>query len=84
MKYATFRYDTADVENGLKFPMCSRCCFIEIIPSLEMKISNNPLSLARSQLTVYAFGRTIFIRISCIKPVSTFSFVNCIQISHIK
>ena len=44
--------------------MCSRCCFKEIIPSLEVKISNNPSSLACSQFTIYAFGRTTFIELA--------------------
>ena len=32
-----------------------------------MRKSNNPLSLARSQFTVYAFGRTTFIEIAVYK-----------------
>ena len=35
--------------------MCFRCCFNEIIASLGVKISNNPL--------LHAFGKTTFIEL---------------------
>ena len=43
--------------------MCLRCCFKEIISSLEVKISNNPSSLPRLWFAVYAFGRTVCIEL---------------------
>ena len=40
------------------------CCFEEIIPNLEVKISNDQSSLERSQLTVNAFRRKTVIELA--------------------
>ena len=44
--------------------MCPQCSFKEIIQCLELKISNNPSFLERSESKVYAFGRTTFIKLA--------------------
>ena len=58
------REQSRQVENRFKFSMFPRCCFKEIVSSLEMKISNNPSSFARSEFTVYAFVRKTIIELA--------------------
>ena len=58
-----------------KFPMWTQRCFADIIPSLEVKISNDPSSLARSQFTVHAFGRKTFIELAIYKRIKRQVFI---------
>ena len=44
--------------------MTSSICFADAIPSLKVKISNNPSFLARSWFAVCAFARATFVQLA--------------------